>query len=280
MSIKPKRGVNRSFHRNGVIAVEERFDGRKLQGRRQTWHRNGQLATEEFYRDGRLHGVCRQWNENGRLLGSFKMEHGTGTQRIWHDNGRLIMEFTTVEGEFCGRSRHWISDGTLISDRVVLFGHSVTPEQYRRAAAQDPRLPRLRGQPAKTPAPNRARQKHIHQVYVAALLNKRNHSEAQSWLKAGDKTMRSLGRFKRATEATKFVEALYQAGASLVIASDIYANKRRNQLFADSMLAQLPKHMAKRQAVRAVCAQLTKRGLGAVEPEKDLGETHLYVSMT
>ena len=133
------------FHRNGVVAVEENFRGQKLHGRRRTWHRNGQLATEEFYRDGRLHGVCRQWNENGRLLGSFRMEHGTGTQKSWHDNGRLNQEFTTVEGEFCGRSRLWLRDGTLISDRVLLFGRNVTPGQYRKAAAKDPRLPKLRG---------------------------------------------------------------------------------------------------------------------------------------
>ena len=87
------------LHRNGVVAVEENFSGHKLHGRRRTWHRNGQLATEEFYFDGRLHGVVRQWNENGKLLGSFRMEHGTGTQKSWHDNGRLNLEFATVDGQ-------------------------------------------------------------------------------------------------------------------------------------------------------------------------------------
>ena len=97
MSARPKQGVRRIFHRNGVVAVEENFCGQKLHGRRRTWHRNGQLATEEFYLDGRLHGVVRQWNENGKLLGSYQMEHGTGTQKSWHDNGRLNLEFATVE---------------------------------------------------------------------------------------------------------------------------------------------------------------------------------------
>jgi len=167
------------LHRNGVVAVEENFSGHKLHGRRRTWHRNGQLATEEFYFDGQLHGIVRQWNENGKLLGSFRMEHGTGTQKSWHDNGRLNQEFTTVEGEFCGRSRLWLRDGTLISDRVLLFGRSVTPGQYRKAAAKDPRLPKLQGKPAKMPARNRAMQKHILQVFVAALLKKENFSSPE-----------------------------------------------------------------------------------------------------
>jgi hypothetical protein len=278
MNAKARRAARRILHRNGVVAVEENFSGQKLHGRRRTWHRNGRLATEEFYRDGRLDGLCRQWNENGRLLGSFRVENGTGVQRSWHDNGRLNQEFTTVEGEFCGRSRLWLRDGTLISDHVELFGRSVTPEQYRRAAAKNPRLPKLRARPAKVPARNRAMEKHMQHVFVLGLLAKRNRSEARAWLKADGKTARSLGRFKRAGAAVKFVEELYQAGAGKVIVSDIYRNKRGDQ-FADCLLAQLPKAAKQRKTIRAVCTQLRKGDLGAVLPDRDLGESHLYISM-
>jgi len=125
MNARPKRDMRRTLHRNSVVAVEENLRGQTLHGRRRTWHRNAKLATEEFYFDGLLHGVVRQWNEKGRLLGSFRMEHGTGTQKSWHDNGQLNQELATIAGEFCGRSRMWLRDGTLISDRVVLFGHVV-----------------------------------------------------------------------------------------------------------------------------------------------------------
>jgi len=277
MSARTKSVAKRMFHRPGVLMLEEHFRQGRLHGRRRTWHRNGQIAEEGFYRDGRLHGLCRQWNENGRLLGSFRMKHGTGTQRSWHDNGRLNLEFTTIEGKFCGRSRLWLRDGTLISDRVLLFGRNVTPEQYRKAAANDPRLPRLRGRIGKPPMNNRELQKHIYRVFVSGLLSKHNRSEARMWLKAAGK--KTLGRFQHANEAAQFVEELYQAGASLVMASDIYRNQRGTQ-FADSLLVQLPKNAARRKAVRAVCAQLRKRDLGAVQPDKDMGENHLYLSMT
>jgi hypothetical protein len=278
MSTKPRQRVELLFHRNKVAAVEEIFRRQKLHGRRRTWHRNGQLATEEFYFDGLLHGVVRQWNEKGRLLGSFRMEHGTGTQKSWHNNGRLNQEFTTIAGEFCGRSRMWLRDGTLISDHVVLFGHHVTRDEYQRATLKESRLPKLRGWPAKLPPRNRAMDKHIQNVFVQGLLSKRNRSEARAWLQAAGKTMRSPGRFKRISDALKFVEELYQAGAVKVIVPDIYQNKKGDQ-FADNLLVELPKGAAARKAVRKVCEQLRSRRLGAVEPDEDLGEVYLLLSM-
>jgi hypothetical protein len=270
--------VERLFHRNKVAAVEEFFRGQKLHGRRRTWHHNGQLATEEFYFDGLLHGVVRQWNEKGRLLGSFQMEHGTGTQKSWHDNGRLNQEFTTIAGEFCGRNRLWLRDGTLISDHVVLFGRHVTRDEYHRATLKESRLPKLRGWPAKLPSRNRAMDKHIQHVFVQGLLSKRNRSEARAWLKAGGKTIRSPGRFKSKSDALKFVEELYQAGAVKVIVPDIYQNKKGDQ-FADNLLVELPKAAKARMAVRKVCEQMRSRRLGAVEPDEDLGESYLLLSM-
>jgi hypothetical protein len=266
------------LHRNGVVAVEENISGQKLHGRQRTWHRNGRLATEDFYRDGRLHGLVRQWNEKGRLLGSFRMENGTGTQRSWHDNGRLNLEFTTVEGEFCGRTRLWLRDGTLISDHIDLFGRHVTPVQYRRAAARDPRLPKLRGKPAKVPARNRALEKHMQHLFVQGLLAKPNRSEARAWLKADRKTARSLGRFKSEQAALKTVEELYQAGALRVIVPGIYRNKRGDQ-FTDYLLVQLPKAKAERIAIHKIYKKLGSWRLGAIEPDTDIGEEYLIFSM-
>jgi hypothetical protein len=278
MKSRLKRAVKRMHHRNGVIAVEETFGGQKLHGRRRTWHHNGKIATEEFYRDGRLHGLCRQWNEHGKLLGSYWMEHGTGTQTSWYDNGRRNLEFTTIAGQFCGRSRFWLRDGTLISDEVLLFGRPATRDEYRLAMRQEPRLPKLRGWPAKLPPRNRAWQKRLQHVFVQGLLSKPNRSEARGWLQAGGKTKRLPGHFKRGSEALTFVEQLYQAGAVKVIVPDIYESKKGDQ-FADNLLVKLPKAAAARKAIRQVCQLLRKRKLGAVEPDEDLGEAYLLLSM-
>jgi len=278
ISTRPKSEVRRVFYRNGAATLEERYRGGKLHGFRRMWHRNGQLAEEFPYRHGLLHGLCRQWNENGKLLGSFKMEHGTGTQKTWHDNGCLNLEFSTIEGKFYGRSRLWLRDGTLISDEVHLDGRKVTAAEYRRAAANDPRLPKLRGEIAKVPPKNRALQKHMQHLFVQMLLAKRNRCEARAWLKGGGKTGRSLGRFKNEQAASKFVEELYQAGAVKLIVPDIYQNKRGDQ-FTDYLLVQLPKAKAARQAIRKVCKQVATRNLGAIEPDTDIGEEYLILSM-
>lgn len=249
-------------------------------GRRQgvvrTWHNNGRRASEESFKNGLLHGVSRQWNEAGRRLGEYKMLRGTGIQRQWHNNGKLQMEVSTVCGEFTGRNRIWLRDGTLFAERFYIRGLAVSAETYRAAATKDKTLPRFRGKPAKP----RATPIHIHRVFVGSLLEKRNYIEARKWLsrRTGDMTTRSLGRFKRESDAAKFVEELYLAGAVEVIAPDIYRSKARDQ-FSDSLLVQLPRRTAKRKAIRKVCAQLRSRKLGAVQPDKDIGESHLYLSL-
>lgn len=275
MKAKTKMGVRRILYRNGVVAVEEHVRGGKPHGARRTWHRNGRLASEEFYRYGLLHGICRQWNEKGKLLGSSRMRQGTGTQKSWHENGRLNLEFSTVGGAFHGRSRLWLQDGTLLSDKIYLHGRIVTADEYRKAARQNPDLPRLRGRICKTSRPSPL---YIHRIFVAGLFKKQNSSEAKAWLNADDSVGRSLGHFKKRGEALKFVEELYQAGAVKVIAPEIYYNKRGDQ-FADALLVQLPKATKVRKAVRKACGKLRSRNLGAVEPEKDIGETHLFLSM-
>lgn len=242
------------------------------------WHKNGRLASEDHHSNGLLHGVCRQWSESGRLLGKYRMVQGTGVQRAWHDNGRPQMELSTVHGEFCGRSRSWLSDGTLLSDDIYLRGKIVSVDEYRAAAAKDKSLPKLGRAAVKAAKP--VSEKHIHRVFVTALLSKPNRFEARTWLegKHAERSARSLGRFKRESDAAKFIATLYDAGATEVIVSDVYRSKD-GDLFADGLLVRLPKAPAKRKAIRKVCTQLQKRKLGAVQPDADIGESHLFLSM-
>ena len=269
--------IQKSWYRNGLLREQMPLRNGHRHGVARVWHKNGRLASEERYADGLLHGVCRQWNEAGRLLGKYRMTQGSGVQRAWHDNGKLQMELSTVRGEFCGRSRSWLSDGTLLSDDIYLRGRLVSADEYRAAAAKDKSLPKL-GRTATVVKP--VSEKHIHRVFVVALLAKPNHFEARAWLdgKRTDGAARSLGRFKRESEAAKFVAALYDAGATEVIVPDAYHSKA-GDLFTDGLLVRLPKAPAKREAIREICDQLQKRKLGAVQPDADFGETHLFLSL-
>lgn len=270
--------IQKSWYRNGLLREEVPLRNGQRHGVVRAWHKNGRLASEERYADSLLHGVCRQWSETGRLLGKYRMVQGTGIQRMWHGNGRLQMELSTVRGEFCGRSRSWLNDGTPLSDDIYLCGKLVSAHEYRAAAAKNKSLPKLGKVTGKAVKP--VSEKHIHQVFVAWLLAKPNRFEARSWLEAkrGNTTARSLGRFKRESDAAKFVAALYDAGTTEVIAPDVYRDKAGNE-FADALLVRLPKAPDKRKAIRTVCAQLQRRRLGAMQPDGDIGETHLFLSM-
>jgi hypothetical protein len=192
----------------------------------------------------------------------------------------LKIEVVTVGGVFCGRNRIWLRDGTLLSERYYLQGKPVTAEEYRIAMKADPALPRLRGRAGKPLAPGPQREQRIHRAFVRGLLSKPSQVEARKWLRrsGGDRSWRSLGRFHREADATRFVEALYQAGAVEVIVADIHPDKRGNQ-FSEGLLVKLPKSPARRCAVRRACARLRRQKLGSVQPEADIGESHLYLSL-
>jgi hypothetical protein len=272
--------TRQTYYRSGQLREQVPLRNGQRHGVVRTWHKNGKPATEEPFQNGLLHGICRQWDEAGRLLGKYRMDHGTGLQRGWHENGQLQIEVSTLRGEFCGRNRIWLRDGTLISERFYLHGRVVGADEYGQAAANDKTLPKFRGQPAKLPPKSLTTEKHILNVFLCSLLQKRNNCEAGKWLanKAGDRTARLLGLFKREGDAAKFVQELYHAGAVEVIVPDIYDNNAGDQ-FADSVLVRLPKAPAKRKAVRKACAQLRKRKLGAVQPGADIGESHLFLSL-
>lgn len=270
--------IQKSYYRNGQLREILPLQNRQRHGVVRTWHKNGRLSSEERYADGFLHGICRQWSETGRLLGKYRMVHGTGIQRAWHDNGHLQMEISTVHGEFCGRSRSWLSDGTLLSDDIYLHGKRVSAHEYRAAAAKDKSLPKLGRVLRKSVKP--VTEEHIHRAFITSLLKKPNRFEARAWLQEsnGHTASKSLGRFKRENDAAKFVNALYDAGAVEVIAPDAYSNKAHER-FADCLLVRLPRTSVKRKAIRKVSAQLQKHNLGAVQPDADVGETHLFLSL-
>jgi hypothetical protein len=273
-----KQSVEKALHRNGQLREIVPLRNGRRHGVVRVWHKNGVLASEERYQNGLLHGVCRQWSEDGRLLGKYRMVHGTGVQRTWHENGRLQLEFSTVRGDFSGRYRLWLNDGKLMSEDIYLHGKPVTAEEYRAARSKDKTLPKLTGNAGK-PLPNTvATERHIHEVFVRSLLAQKNRAEVRKWLETGGKAVQSLGRFKRVHDALKFADALYKAGATEVIAPDIYAGKNCDH-FADCLLVKLPGIAAKRKAIRKVCAVLPKHNLGAFQPDKDIGESHLYLSL-
>jgi hypothetical protein len=275
----PKRRIERFYYRNGRIHAENREVGGELHGLCRTWHFNGQLAEELRYRHGRLHGTSRQWDENGRLLGSFTMNHGTGTQRYWHDNGRVRVEIDTRNGEFHGRTRVWLRDGTLVQEIYLIGNEDMTRAAYLKTARKNPDWLQYAGQPAGRVARETiALERKQHELFVKSILEK-SHAEARHWLSTGKHPdYRSLAKFRTAKAALRFVETLYNAGADTVVVAPVYTGKR-GKLFADWLLIKLPGIPSKRRALRKFCQDFCNQRDGAMLPDKDFGESHLFMRL-
>ena len=275
----PKRRLDRFYYRNGKIRVENRVVGGRFHGLCRTWHYNGQLAEEQRYRQGLLHGISRQWDERGRLLGSFTMNHGTGRQRYWHNNGRLRLEINSFNGKFFGPTRVWLLDGTLVQENYYISNVDVTRTAYLKAARDHPDWPQCKGQRAGRVAhEGPALKRRQHELFIKSLLEK-SHAEAVKWLRDAERPdMRSLARFRTAGVALRFVETLYTAGAVAVIAVPVYAGKR-GKLFADSLVIKQPQPSSKRKALRVLCQSFCSERGGALLPEKEMGESHLFLGL-
>jgi hypothetical protein len=275
----PKLRVKRFYYRNRRIHREIRELDGEFHGFYRTWHFNGQLAEELRYRHGLLHGVSRQWDENGRQLGSFTMNHGTGTQRYWHDNGRVRAEIDSRNGKFHGRTRVWLRNGTLVQEIYLIGNEDVTRAAYLKAARKNPDWPQYKGQPAgKLARDNAALERKQHELFIKSILEK-SHAEARHWLSTGKRPdLRSLAKFRTAKAALCFVETLYTAGADTVVVAPVYAGKR-GKLFGDWLLVKLPETPSKRKAVRRLCENFCRRRDGAMLPDKDFGESHLFMRL-
>lgn len=272
-----KLHIKRFYYRNGRVHYENRTVAGSFHGLQRVWHRSGKLAEELRYRHGLMHGVCREWDETGRLLGSFTMVNGTGLQRYWHDNGRMKMEITSLDGKFHGRCRDWLQDGTLIREDFLINNHDVTRTAYLKAARKNPDWPQYAGEPAgRVARPSRTLERKTHELFIQSCLGKPHHAEARTWLNAETRPKsRSLARFASTKAALKFVEGLYAAGAVAVIVADIYSGPRK-KLFADRLLVELPPAKSKRHSLRKCCQAFCRKRGGAVLPDTDLGESHLF----
>lgn len=276
-----KSRVNRVYYRSGRVHRESRLKGGVLHGVSRTWHRNGQLALEERYWNGRLHGVCRAWTEHGVALGEFTMTHGTGIQRAWHTNGQIRLEIGTLEARFHGRVRTWLRDGTLAGEDFYISGDPVSRSAYLKAAKSRPDWPQYASErKGKLVRRNRKVELEEHEGFVQSILEGSLVVEAKEWLSESRQGTRrvkihSLGKFRSEKAASRFVAALYTAGATEVHVAGIYQGSKPG-VFADWMLVGLPKSKALRAKVRAICNELSVRTGAGFEPEKDIGESCLY----
>ena len=149
-----------------------------------------------------------------------------------------------------------------------------------KAARKNPDWPQYEKEPAgKIARPGSALERKKFALFIQSAFEKSHHAEARAWLKAELRPKsRSLAKFATTQAALKFVEQLYSAGAVAVIIAAISAGQRK-KLFADWLLIQLPRVKSERNSLRKICQAFCRKRGGAMLPEFDLGESHLWLML-
>src|ERR1041385_7240318 len=74
----------RWWSEDGLLTMEKGLNKDGLpHGEYRTWHDNGVIHSETFYVDGKEHGTAKQYDSDGKLIGTYKMDHGTGVD-LWY----------------------------------------------------------------------------------------------------------------------------------------------------------------------------------------------------
>jgi hypothetical protein len=166
-----ERVGERHYYENGTLNYEQSYS----QGQMHGWQYyfecgSGQLMWAEPWEQGLIHGTSRQWDRTGRLVGTYTLEHGTGTDLWWqyrqdgsaylaevhpfvdgsphgiewwlNEKGDLTQETCWDKGGRHGIERHWNGEYGLRRGypRYYVDDLRVTKSQYLRAAALDQTL--------------------------------------------------------------------------------------------------------------------------------------------
>ena len=150
----------------GRLVIERALKDGVQHGPERHWGADGHLEFETSYVNGLEHGVARQWCQ-GRLLGSYRLEHGSGVdlwrpctgalseerhyqqghERWWTGDDATVWE----EGHYWhdephGIFRTWNARGQLRRGYppYLLHGRRVSKQHYVKASASDPSLPSFR----------------------------------------------------------------------------------------------------------------------------------------
>jgi antitoxin component YwqK of YwqJK toxin-antitoxin module len=173
----------RWFDAEGNLLDDRGFRDGKKHGTAYRIEVPGHVTSATPYSNGVEHGVARQWSHDGRLLGTYRMNHGTGIDLWWDDGtcchgtsckpgGRRLAEVHFMrcgqhhgyewwinddqasvheerhwqDGQLHGIERDWNLQGRLRRGfpRYFVAGQQVTRRQYVKAAAEDSSLPPFR----------------------------------------------------------------------------------------------------------------------------------------
>lgn len=269
--------IKRFYYRSGQLFLEEQYVGGQYHGTVRTWHKNGKLASQETYRNGLCHGVAKQWDDQGRLLGSCRMNQGTGISCHWHQNGKLLSETSLYRGTFTGLCRSWIGDGTLVSKTWYLDNQKVTNRRYEAARARNKKFPRIKENGKRPLRDKLLAERRTNLVFVKWLRRRPTSRLALDWLNdTRIKAKRRFGHFRSTKSAVSFVTELISAGAQNVVAAEIYGFPGKAQ-FCDYLVLQMPESPKEHHKVLRLCRRAARKYRITLLPNVDLEQEEVVL---
>lgn len=165
----------RCYDAAGRLMDETPLKDGKKHGRVIEFYDSGEIHLVEPYFEGVMHGIAKQYDARGRIVGTYKMNHGTGYD-IWRDQlpgGPIYVseihpmrdglphgfewwlnqdqksvyeEKHRFNGKWHGIEREWNFKNKLRRGypKYWVRGEVVTKRQYIAAARKDPTLPPFR----------------------------------------------------------------------------------------------------------------------------------------
>lgn len=109
-----KHGPFVTLFPDNTLAISGSFAEGKLDGAWTRRYPGGATAEEGTYAKGLPDGTWTQYGVDGAVLGSYKLNAGTGKQRRWYDDGPLYSETTLRKGVRHGPMTVRTRDGAVV----------------------------------------------------------------------------------------------------------------------------------------------------------------------
>lgn len=90
----------RVYNQEGIMVVETPMKDGLKHGQEITWDDDGKLLSIEPYAKGKIHGTAKQYGRNDNIIGTYKINHGTGFD-LWRqedeENGVFVSEIHSLK---------------------------------------------------------------------------------------------------------------------------------------------------------------------------------------
>jgi len=123
-----KHGAWTSWHKNGQLKIEGRYQFDLPVGKWSWWYSNGQKQAEGSYENGEPHGQWTWWHQNGmkQLQGEYNFGDQSGKWMAWNETGK-VMEVSDFSNGTTSRPSTASKAGQVPGDTVISDESAAVP---------------------------------------------------------------------------------------------------------------------------------------------------------